>query len=142
MMQVPGVCEALTNADALIPIPLTRQALLARGYNQADLLARRLAPRNTLAALRRVKAQAPQHRLTRGERLRSMRGAFAVAPGAPIAGRHLLIVDDVMTTGATATAASQCLLAAGAASVSVLVLARTGRPGAHSDDNRAAPATP
>jgi predicted amidophosphoribosyltransferase len=65
-----------------------------------------------------------------------------VAPGAPIAGRHLLIVDDVMTTGATATAASQCLLAAGAASVSVLVLARTGRPGAHSDDNRAAPATP
>ncbi|ARU06677.1 hypothetical protein CCO03_05725 [Comamonas serinivorans] len=129
MRQVPGAAECIAHADVVVPVPLTPQGLLERGYNQTALLARQLAPRKLRHGLLRLQDGAPQHRLNRRERLASMRSAFAPAPHTRLTGLRVLLVDDVLTTGATATAASQCLLDAGAASVNVLVLARTGRHG-------------
>jgi ComF family protein len=119
---VPGI-------DLLLPMPLSAPRLAERGYNQAWELARRIAPRFGLPAradtLTRPLDRAPQAGLDRAARRRNLQGAFAVPNSVPIAGRRLALVDDVLTTGATAAEATQALLAAGAASVEVWVLART-----------------
>ena len=121
---------------AVLPVPLSEARLAERGYNQAWELARRLAARQGLPAhadwLLRLRDTPHQVGLQRQARQRNLRDALWVPPAAAaaLAGRHLALVDDVMTTGATATAASQALLAAGAASVQVWVLARTPEPAA------------
>jgi len=128
MAAAPGAQALLAAADALVPLPLAGSRLAERGYNQALLLARRLAARKTRPELLlRVRPTAAQHELPRAQRLRNLRGAFATPPpqtGA-VAGRRLLLVDDVRTTGASLHAAAQALLAAGAAQVDALVFART-----------------
>lgn len=128
MAAAPGVAPALATADAVVPLPLSSARLAERGYNPAQLLASRLAGRRARTDwLLRVRHTPPQRGLTRAERLKNVRGAFAVAPThvAELRGRHLLLVDDVMTTGASLGEAARVLRAAGAAQVSALALART-----------------
>lgn len=120
----------LGDADLIIPVPLARWRLISRRFNQAQLLAAevgRLAGKPVnVTALRRNRSTAHQVGLTRRERERNVAGAFTVDAGgvSAIAGRNVLLIDDVMTTGATANAVARTLKAAGAARVDVLVLAR------------------
>jgi ComF family protein len=123
--------RALRTVDLVLPVPLSQARLRERGFNQAWELARRVAgalshPASATVLLRQRDTPA-QAQLGRAARLRNLQAAFAVAPqaGAGLAGRHLAVVDDVMTTGATAHAAAQTLLEAGAASVQIWVVART-----------------
>ena len=124
-------CDAalVEQADVIVPIPLARTRLLSRRFNQAQLLAREIARRSRKPvlpmALKRVRATAHQVGLTRLQRERNVAGAFAInnAYAPQISGRAILLVDDVMTTGATASAAAKVLKAAGAQRVDVLVLA-------------------
>jgi ComF family protein len=113
--------------QALIPLPLHRDRLRARGFDQALELARPLGRALALPVtddlLRRVRDTAPQSRLDAPARRRNLRGAFALAPGAtPPA--HVVLIDDVMTTGATLHAAADALLRAGALRVDAWVCAR------------------
>jgi len=112
-----------------VAVPLSRRRRIQRTYDQAALLARHLAAatgaRLLGAALRRTRDTPPQVGQSREERRRSVAGAFQADPRA-VAGLDLVLVDDVVTTGATADAAAQALKAAGARSVTVVALARAG----------------
>jgi ComF family protein len=119
----------------MLPVPLSRQRLAERGFNQAWELARRLARAVNCKAdahlLLRIRDTPHQLSFPRDERAANVKGAFAVEPRrrAEVGGQHVTLVDDVMTTGDTAAEIARVLLQAGAASVSVWVLARTPRPG-------------
>lgn len=121
--------DAAAGVDLVLPMPLAPRRLAERGYNQAWELARRVARRHGRAAsarlLQRTREAPPQAGLDRAARQRNLHGAFAVADAGALAGRHLALVDDVMTTGASIGEAARTLLAAGAASVQAWVLART-----------------
>jgi ComF family protein len=128
MRSTPWVEPALEEVDWLLPIPLSQERLRQRGFNQALELARQLAPDKTrTGVLQRLRDTPAQSSLPRETRLRNMQGAFGVttAQVRPLQGRHVLLVDDVMTSGATLYTAAQALRAAGAARVTGLVLART-----------------
>jgi ComF family protein len=119
--------------DLIVPTPLHWRRRWTRGYNQAMLLARELAPALGLKpvnALRRTRATSTQAGLSRTARRANVAGAFVVRDPSRIHGRRVLLVDDVMTTGATLRACAAALKRAGARSVSIAVLARAGRPGA------------
>ncbi len=116
--------------DAIVPMPLHWWRKWQRGFNQADLLARVVARRTgipVVPAARRRRATGTQAGLSRAQRRSNVAGAFSVKGGAPVQGRRLLLVDDVLTTGATASACASALKRAGAAYVAVLALARTDR---------------
>lgn len=128
MLHDRAIAQAIANADWVLPIPLSPQRLRARGYHPAAQLARALAPHHHhLHLLQRVRDTPAQRGLPRAQRLRNLRGALQVHPAdAPqLAGRRVLLVDDVMTTGATLHAATAALQQAGAAHVHVLCWART-----------------
>jgi len=128
MRSAPWVEPALDAADLLIPMPLSRQRLLERGFNQTLLLARALAPELTRHdVLLRVLDAPPQSALTRDERLQNVRNAYALDPleARRVANKHVVLLDDVMTTGASLHAAASVLRAAGAAHITGLVFART-----------------
>lgn len=115
--------------DLLLPVPLHRRRERERGYNQALLLSRRLerawgVPVAAGVLVRRG-ITAPQADLDAPARRRNVRGAFAVTNPEAIFGRHVVLVDDVLTTGATAGECARCLLRAGASTVGVLTVART-----------------
>ncbi len=120
--------------QAFVPVPLSAERLTERGYDQAWQLARALARGNDRPAWPRVLERRfdarPQTRLSRRERRDNLRGAFTLGAGAAarVQGRHLALVDDVLTTGATAAEATRVLLAAGAAQVDLWVVARTPAP--------------
>lgn len=122
--------ELLAEADLLVPVPLHRSRLWRRQFNQAAVLAQEVSRRAGVAwepsALVRVKATASQVGMTRPQRMDNVQGAFAMAPGreAAVAGRRIVLVDDVLTTGSTLNAASRVLLRGGAEAVDVLVFAR------------------
>jgi len=128
MRSAPWVEPALEQADVVVPMPLSRERLAERGFNQSLLLARRLAPRRVRAdLLLRVKHTHSQAALDRPARLTNVRGAFAVEPllAGALRGKQVVIVDDVMTSGASMFAAAEALRAAQPARVTGLVLART-----------------
>jgi ComF family protein len=120
--------DVLAEADLLTPVPLHPLRLWRRRFNQAAALAREISRQTgkpcDLAALLRVKATHSQVGLSRAQRAENVQGAFRVADGAPVRGQNIVLVDDVLTSGATANAASRALLRAGAARVDVLVFAR------------------
>jgi ComF family protein len=126
--------ELLTKADALVPVPLHWRRLWMRRFNQSALLAQAIAEASGVpiaeAALKRVRATAQQVGLSKTERAQNMQGAFRVPPAgkAAVAGRRLILVDDVLTSGATVDAGARALLRAGAANVDVLVFARVVDP--------------
>lgn len=123
--------------DVVLPIPLHAGRLRRRGFNQAQLLtdawaafergAGRCAPRFPKArrVFIRARATTPQTGLGKPERRRNIRGAFSVVDPRCVAGRRILLVDDVYTTGATADEAARALTRSGAADVDILTLART-----------------
>lgn len=117
----------------LVPVPLHRWRLWRRGFNQAAVLAqavgRRSATPVAVDALVRVRATELSRGLGRGARARNVRGAFRVGRPAAVAGRDIVLVDDVLTTGATAEACARMLFRAGAHSVRVLTWARVVRDG-------------
>lgn len=118
--------DLLAACDVIVPVPLHRWRLLSRRYNQSALLARALGrvsgkPVET-GLLRRVRATPPQGFKKRDERIANVKGAFTVK--GDLSGRTVLLIDDVFTTGATLNACADALLAAGAASVDVLSIAR------------------
>lgn len=120
--------DLLQEADLLVPIPLTRWRLLSRRFNQAQILAaetgrRARIPVNPFALVRRRSTH--QVGLTRAQRLKNVSGVFRVpASELPnVAGKAIVLVDDVITTGATASAAARALKRAGARRVDVLALA-------------------
>ncbi len=131
-MQVAGG-TLLEEADLILPIPLNRWRLFHRRFNQAALLAQSLSQESgvpvALDLLRRIRATPSQGRRSREARRRNVAGAFAVAPGAAaqIEGRRLLLIDDVMTSGATLDEASKVLRRAKPQKISVLTLARVLR---------------
>jgi len=135
--------DVLAGADVLVPVPLHAARRRHRGFNQArDLAAHLGLP--VLAALRRTRATSPQASLAAGARRRNVRGAFALAPAPPwtratwrlsrrarlartadaLADRVIVLVDDVVTTGATLEACARVLRAAGAADVRAVTVAR------------------
>jgi predicted amidophosphoribosyltransferase len=130
------LADAVRNSGAalpplVLPVPLGRVRQAERGMNQAWELARRVAARLHLraqAGLLARRVETPHLAdLPRDERARAICGAFALAPGATttLHGQHVALVDDVMTTGATAAEAARALLGGGAASVQMWVFART-----------------
>lgn len=128
LRSTPWVEPALDAADAVLPMPLSNQRLQTRGFNQALLLARQLAPDKTRhRLLLRIKDTPPQSALKRAERLGSVQDAFAVEPLLlqQVKGARLVLVDDVMTSGASLFAAARVLRAAGAAHITGVVIART-----------------
>ena len=132
LRSAPWVEPALDSADFVLPMPLAPARLRERGFNQAHEIARRLAPRKTDATLLlRTRETTAQSGLTRAERLRNLRGAFALEPlrAAAVRDRRVVLVDDVMTSGASLFAAAHVLRAAGASHVTAIVFARTEAPG-------------
>lgn len=129
LMLKPGA-PLLGRADLLVPVPLHRRRLAKRGYNQAAQLARALSKHSGVAvlvdALIRTKQTPPLEGLDQDARIDALAGAIAVRPARRdvLAGRTVLLIDDVLTSCATASACARALLAAGAAAVDVLALAR------------------
>jgi len=120
--------DVLAEADVVAPVPLHPLKLWRRRFNQAAALAQAVAAasgkRFEPRWLLRVKPTRSQVGLTREQRAANMQGAFRVAAGAPVAGVRIALVDDVLTSGATANAAARALLRAGAADVDLIVFAR------------------
>ena len=120
--------DILADADLLAPVPLHPLRLWRRRFNQAAALAKEISRLTgkpcDLDALLRVKATRSQVGLSRAQRAENLQGAFRVAEGAPVRGRNIVLVDDVLTSGATANAAARAFLRAGASRVDVLVFAR------------------
>lgn len=118
----------LREIDLVVPVPLHPKRQRERGYNQAALLARGLAQQVGLpfrpAALARMRCTLPQVGLSDPERARNLRHAFWSPPSSKIMDLRILLIDDVMTTGATVASATEALLAAGALRVTVLTAAR------------------
>lgn len=116
--------------DAVVPMPMHWLRRWKRGFNQAELLGRAVARHAgvpLVEALRRTRMAAAQAGLSSSQRRRNVAGSFGIDRPGAIRGQHVLLVDDVLTTGATARAAAGVLKRAGAARVTVLTLARADR---------------
>ncbi len=121
-----GLPEWLTGADVLVPVPLHVSRQVDRGFNQADVVARHLGRRLDVPVARparRVRATDSQATLSsRAKRHLNLRDAFALTDPAAIRGRHVVVVDDVLTTGATLRSLAKALRPAGPASLTAVTL--------------------
>ena len=116
--------------DVIVPMPLHWRKRWARGFNQSEILAKEIARRwgvPVRTVVKRTKATAPQAGLTNAKRRLNVRGAFSVSGNRKLKGLRVLLIDDVLTTGATASACAAALKRAGAVHVSVAAVARTDR---------------
>jgi ComF family protein len=124
----PDLRAWMRGFDALVPVPIHPVRRRERGYNQAEEIARELAPLSGMPvlpfALRRLRATVSQTKLGRRDRRGNLAGAFACAGPEAVKGKRILLLDDVFTTGATAECCAELLLAAGAVSVGAMALAR------------------
>lgn len=123
----------LRRTDVVVPVPLHWRRQMARGYNQAERIARPLARRlgrPLVTALRRSRATPPQAQLERSQRQRNLRRAFRGRRATAIRGRRVLLVDDVTTTGATLDHAAAALRRIGTVSITALTVGRTPAPSA------------
>jgi ComF family protein len=128
LRSMPWMEPALDQADLLLPMPLSRERLQERGFNQSLEIARHLAPAKLDASLLlRIRHSAPQSSLHRHERLNNVANAFAVEPlrSHHLKDKRVVLLDDVMTSGASLHAAARVLRQAGAAHITAMVLART-----------------
>lgn len=115
---------SLPTHTIVVPVPLSRSRKRERGFNQAELIAKNLGLPIGTQSLVRVLQRSPQaHTESRGERFRNVENAFEIHNASLISGRSILLVDDVVTTGATLTAAARVLKEAGAEKISAAVLA-------------------
>lgn len=125
--------EGLPRPDCLLPVPLAKKRLRQRGYNQAAMLAHWLGTSLNLPVneqlLKRTKETPAQQGLNAKARKRNLRGAFTLLNAEQVQGRHVALIDDVLTTASTADAISRLLIEAGARRVDVYCLARTAKPG-------------
>lgn len=123
----------LNRPDLLLPVPLSTRRFRQRGFNQAAMLAQWLGTALKIPCNNRLLIRAhdtPAQQLLKAKvRRKNLRKAFSLAPGATVGGLHLALVDDVLTTGATAQSLALLLLKAGARQVDVYCLARTPQPG-------------
>ncbi len=126
LLQEP-VKELLHETDVLLPVPLHRLRQISRGYNQADVVARRLKKRTDVPIVRpviRIRNTAAQIRVgSRTKREENLRQAFGLVDGKSIEGRHVVLIDDIMTTGATLQSVARTIKPAKPASISAIVLA-------------------
>lgn len=132
MLSTPWVEPTLEQADIVLPMPLAPARLRGRGFNQALELARRLAPGKVDAGLLvRTRETTAQSGLPRAQRLSNLQGAFALEPAraSEVRNRRVVLVDDVMTSGASLFTAARVLREAGVAHVAAIVFARTDKPG-------------
>ena len=132
MLRIPGLQEELAGAHWLLPLPLAPRRLAARGFNQALLLARELSRERVDARLLlRLRETGAQSALDRRARQANVGGAFGLEPlrAGEVRGKAVLLVDDVMTSGASLHAAALALRQAGARRIGAVVLARTDEPG-------------
>ena len=136
LVKAPGVKQALANlqpTDLILPVPLSKERQQARGFNQAWELAKSMASQSGSAArcdstlLLRVKNTRPQTELKREARLVNVKGAFQIDPlrVSELTGKRVVLVDDVMTSGASLFTSAEALRAAGAVHITGIVLART-----------------
>jgi ComF family protein len=121
--------EFFDGIDVIVPVPLTRERLRQRGYNQSEEIAKGVSEITGLPinkdVVKRTVFQGSQTRRSRWERQENVEYAFKLTHGEPIAGKHLLIVDDVVTTGATIIACAKELVKAGNVKISILSLGLT-----------------
>ncbi|HEY0823645.1 MAG TPA: ComF family protein [Ramlibacter sp.] len=131
MLRIPGIAQELERADLLLPMPLAPRRLAERGFNQSLLLARQLdRGKVQTQLLLRLRETGSQTALDRRARQANVGDAFGVEPlrAGELRGRSVLLVDDVMTSGASLHAAAKALRQAGARRVAAVVLARTDAP--------------
>ncbi len=122
--------SSVGSAALIVPVPLAHDRLRRRGFNQAAVLARALARRSgssVVHALRRTGASSSQTSLHRIGRRENVRGSFVVNDGRALGGRRVVLVDDVLTSGATSAECARVLQAAGTARVEVWALARASK---------------
>jgi ComF family protein len=127
LLTAPEVARCLSAPAILVPVPLSVARLRQRGFNQAELLAHELGRLTGLPqclSLVRIKDTPSQTGLSAAGRRRNMQGAFSVRDARPLQGQHIVLIDDVFTTGATARACAQALRSAHVASVRLLTVAR------------------
>ena len=126
-----AVCDRLPKTDCIVPVPLHWRRALQRGFNQSACIAERLSAHTGVPCepglLKRVRFTGQQAKLGRRERLSNLSRAFSVPDSTKVKNRAILLVDDVMTTGATLSAATQALKRAGAGAVYVFCAVRRQR---------------
>ena len=128
-LKVAGADIFEQGVDLIIPVPLSYQRLFKRRYNQSAVLASELSKLTNIPTdflvLKKIKHTKSQSSLSEKERLKNLKNAFAVAKADKIKDKRILLVDDIMTTGATLSECAKVLLKAGAKSVDTLTVART-----------------
>ena len=129
MLKIAGKDIFSEGADWIVPVPLHYTRLIKRKYNQSALLAQKLSemtaiPYNNLALVRSRKTK-PQVEVSGKERITNVKNAFSIKDSAPIKGKRIILIDDIITTGSTVKECALVLKKAGAKSVDILTIART-----------------